>query len=239
MNNNFQHIIALIDRSGSMAGKEQDTIGGINTMLNQLKNDKKENEEIFITIKLFDHQIITLIKNKKINEVENLKVSDFIPRGQTALLDTLGFTIQEILSQKKSNILFYNSCLIYVTTDGIENASKSLTKNDVKNLIIEAKTEEIEVIYLGANQDSFLQANELGISKDATMNYDENPDTIENAYLSVAKVASRVRSDNSELSFTCDERQSSQVQTPPLVTRQLGIQLTRPPIALRSYSSIN
>ena len=240
MYNNIQHIIALIDRSGSMAGKEKDTIGGINTMLNQLKNDIKYDEEIFITIKLFDHEMITLIENKTINEVEILKHSDFIPRGQTALLDSLGFTIQEILSKKQKNILFYNSCLIYVCTDGIENASKLFSKKDVKSLIQKGKNEEIEVIYLGANQDSFLQANELGISKDATMNYHENPDTIQNAYSSVAKLASRVRSDNSELSFTSAERQSSQASnellnilpSPPQVTRQIDIDLSTPPVPL-------
>ena len=51
MYNNIQHIIALIDRSGSMAGKEKDTIGGINTMLNQLKNDIKYDEEIYLIMK--------------------------------------------------------------------------------------------------------------------------------------------------------------------------------------------
>ena len=32
-----QEIIFNIDRSGSMSGKEQDTIGGINTMLELIK----------------------------------------------------------------------------------------------------------------------------------------------------------------------------------------------------------
>ena len=73
-----------------------------------MKTFLQENDKIY-HLKLFDHQIITLIKNKKIDEVENLKESDFIPRGQTALLDTLGFTIQEILSKKRTNVLFYNS----------------------------------------------------------------------------------------------------------------------------------
>lgn len=240
MNNNIQHIIALIDRSGSMAGKEKDTIMGINTMLNQLKNDIKDGEEIFVTIKLFDDELLTLIENIKINDVELLKCSDFITRGQTALLDSLGQTLQEVISKKRRNILFYNSCLIYVCTDGLENASKTFSKNDVKKLIQKGKDEEIEVLYLGANQDSFLEAQTLGINLNGVMNYDENPDTIRNAYSSVAKVASRVRSENSEVSFTYAERQSSQVQnellnnvySPSELSRENDIQLTIPPVPL-------
>ena len=31
---NIHHVVAIVDRSGSMAGKEEDTIGGINTNSN-------------------------------------------------------------------------------------------------------------------------------------------------------------------------------------------------------------
>ena len=244
MINNTQHIIALIDRSGSMAGKEEDTIGGINTMLNQLKNDKKNNEEIFVTIKLFDHEIITLIQNIEINEVELLKCSDFKPRGQTALVDSLGQTLQELISKKRRNILFYNSCLIYVCTDGLENVSKSFTKNDVKKLIKEANDENINILYLGANQDSFLEAQNMGINLDGVMNYDENPHTIRSAFSSVAQVASRTRSLGADASFTRAERQSSQLNSepinarPPLLRRQTEVALSSsPPIVKRSKSN--
>ena len=58
-----QEIVALIDRSGSMAGKESDTIGGINTTINELKDTKKEDEEIYFSLKLFDHEQILKIRN--------------------------------------------------------------------------------------------------------------------------------------------------------------------------------
>jgi uncharacterized protein YegL len=35
----IKEVIGLIDRSGSMTGKEADTIGGINTMLKELKEN--------------------------------------------------------------------------------------------------------------------------------------------------------------------------------------------------------
>ena len=240
---NTQHIIALIDRSGSMCGKEQDTIGGINTMLNELKNDKKDNEEIFVTIKLFDHELVTLIENIKINDVELLKCSDFKPRGQTALVDSLGQTLQELISKKRRNILFYNSCLVYVCTDGLENASNSFTKDDVKKLIKDASEEDISVLYLGANQDSFLEAQTMGINLDGVMNYHECPDTVRSAFSSVAQVASRNRSLGVDASFTKAERESSQLTSqpinarPPLLRRQTDIALSPIPPPIKRTKS--
>ncbi len=243
MINNTQHIIALIDRSGSMSGKEEDTIGGINTMLNELKKDKKDNEEIFVTIKLFDHELLTLIENIKINDVELLKRSDFIPRGQTALVDSLGQTLQELISKKRRNILFYNSCLVYVCTDGLENASDSYTKDDVKKLIKDASEEDVSVLYLGANQDSFLEAETMGINLHGVMNYHECPDTVRSAFTSLAKVATRTRSIGVEVSFTQTERESSQSSSepinarPPLLRRQTDIALSpTPPLLKRTKS---
>jgi uncharacterized protein YegL len=43
-----QYCALVVDRSGSMAGKEQDTIGGINTCVQELKNQKEAGDEIFI-----------------------------------------------------------------------------------------------------------------------------------------------------------------------------------------------
>lgn len=243
MSTNFQHIVALIDRSGSMAGKEEDTIGGINTMLTELKNDKTINDKIFVSIKLFDHEINTLIENKEIDKIELLKKSDFVPRGQTALVDALGMTLQEIISKNKNNTLFYNSCLIYVCTDGLENASVSYTKNDVKKLIENGKDENINILYLGANQDSFLEAHKMGINLEGVMNYNESSDTIRSAFTSVAKVASRTRSLGLEASFTKEEREASIDASeplwvrPPLLRRQTDIALSiNPPPPKRTIS---
>ena len=39
---NKQEVVGILDRSGSMAGKEADTVGGINSMIKELKNNAKE-----------------------------------------------------------------------------------------------------------------------------------------------------------------------------------------------------
>lgn len=52
MRKNLTEIVFILDRSGSMSGLEQDTIGGFNSMINQQKN--AEGEALVSTI-LFDN----------------------------------------------------------------------------------------------------------------------------------------------------------------------------------------
>ena len=42
----IQEVVAIIDRSGSMCGKEADTIGGINATLEIIKQDLKPDEQV-------------------------------------------------------------------------------------------------------------------------------------------------------------------------------------------------
>jgi hypothetical protein len=61
---------------------------------------------------------------------------------------------------------------VVILTDGYENGSRQYTKAHIKDLI-EAKTKEgWTFVYLGANQDAFAEAGDLGISQNCTMNYD-------------------------------------------------------------------
>ena len=73
-----QKIIAIIDRSGSMRGKEDDTIGGINASLEVLKEEREENTSIDVSIKLFDHEEIMLFKSKDIDEINYLTSNEQI-----------------------------------------------------------------------------------------------------------------------------------------------------------------
>ena len=87
-----QHIALVVDRSGSMSGKEGDTIGGINACIEELKNQKEASDKIYITLKWFDHEQLVHHNKITIDQYNPLLVSDFKPRGQTALLDAMGDT---------------------------------------------------------------------------------------------------------------------------------------------------
>lgn len=203
----IQEVVAIIDRSGSMCGKEADTIGGINSTIEELKSNKS-NEIIKFSVKFFDHQEYIKIRSLDIENVRPLNVKDLMPRGQTALLDAMGSTISFFINKKMCDPNSYDSCIIYVATDGHENCSRKFNNENIKNLIEQAKKYSIEILYLGANQDAILEASKFGLNANQAMNYSENTENVESAYRSAARAAKRYRSGNS-VGFLEEERTAS------------------------------
>ena len=108
-----------MDRSGSMAGKVEDAIGGFNSLL-KFYQEQTDNSTINVSVKLFDNQEM-LIRSVPLADVKPLETRQFIPRGQTALLDAMGNTYY--FMEKAMNPAAYDCCTIYVVTDGLENCS--------------------------------------------------------------------------------------------------------------------
>ena len=154
--NNKLDVVFLLDRSGSMYDSVEDTIGGYNSYLNK---QKKKNINTRITTVLFDDRYEILHDRKSIKEVKNITNKEYFVRGSTALLDAIGKTIITMDRTIKKD----NKVLFIITTDGLENSSYEFSKNDIKKLI--EKHKNFEFLYLGANIDSYSEANSIGISK--------------------------------------------------------------------------
>jgi uncharacterized protein YegL len=204
-----QKIAIVVDRSGSMAGKEADTVGGINTCISQLKLQKENNDVINVSLKLFDHEQILLWDSVPLEQVQLFQVSDFVPRGSTSLLDVIGDTLIHYINMKKETSDAFDNCCVFVSTDGDENTSKRWTRTAIKDLITVAETFNIKVMYLAANQDAILVAQSIGISRDQAINYDETPETVQAVFRSAAASAHRHRTGGS-VGFRNTERQASQ-----------------------------
>jgi uncharacterized protein YegL len=229
----IQEVVAIVDRSGSMSGKEEDTVGGINSALTIIRQDVKPGEVVNVSIKLFDHEENMLIRSLNIKEVRPLELRQFVPRGQTALYDAIGSSLTYFMEKKLHNPNSYNKCLIYVTTDGCENCSTNYNAKSLKKLITSAQESYgIELIYLGANQDAILEASKIGILASHAINYSETAEQCSSAYRSVANVANRQKS-SSNTAFTQAERSQSYCpSTPPHVKREL----CEPPPLVRQKS---
>lgn len=241
MATNTQEVVGILDRSGSMAGKEADTVGGINSMLKELKKNANEDDDIRVSLKLFDHEEIILWRSKPLSEVDEFDIKEFVPRGQTALLDALGHSLNYFMEKRLMDPSAYDSCLIYIATDGYENASKYYTKDHLKKMIKNAKEKyNIEVIYLGANQDAILEAGNIGINANQAINYNETSDATEAVYRAVGRVASSQRSGNtSSVAFTGAERQASQPSHDFVNTSMTPPPLARSPRITRSRTVHN
>tara|TARA_E500000178_G_C17038017_1_gene764597 strand:- start:9846 stop:10466 length:621 start_codon:yes stop_codon:yes gene_type:complete len=186
----IHEIEAIIDRSGSMQDKEQDIINGINIIINTFKKNN-DNFIIKFSLKFFDHEEKIAVQSIDIDNVELLKKQDLIPRGKTAILDAIGNSINYFLTKKKENADAFHKCIIYVSTDGIDNASKKYNNEKIQILIKEAKQNNIEILYLASNQDAILESSKFGLNSGNALNYLENPNNIKAAYLSASNAGQR------------------------------------------------
>ena len=151
-------VVFLLDRSGSMHGMENDTIGGYNSYLKSMRQKNAK-----ITTILFDNEYEMITKRENISNVRNMDYKTYYTRGCTALLDAIGKTISYMDSENPSKVVFI------ITTDGLENASIEYNKGQIKEMIEGHKNWEF--IYLGANIDSYKEASSIGISKSRTSNF--------------------------------------------------------------------
>ena len=164
-------LVFILDRSGSMAGLEKDTIGGFNAML---EKQRKEPGDAVVSTVLFDNQAEVIHDRVALADVPNLTDREYYVRGCTALLDAVGGAIHHI-----GNVHKYarredvpEKTLFIITTDGMENASRCYTYDKVRRMIEHEKEKYgWEFLFLGANIDAAVEAKRFGIDESMAANY--------------------------------------------------------------------
>lgn len=171
MKKNCTEIVFILDRSGSMYGLEQDTIGGFNSMI---KEQKEKEGEVFVSTLLFDDVTEVLHDRVKIEEIQPMTERDYRVRGCTALLDAIGGAIHYLgnLHRKMPNEHVPEHTLFVIITDGMENASQHYSYDKIREMVSrQEKRYGWEFLFLGANIDSIDMASHLGIHNDHAVNY--------------------------------------------------------------------
>ena len=163
MKKNLTELVFILDKSGSMAGLERDTIGGFNAMLDK---QKAQAGECRITTVLFDHRYELLHDRTDIRAVRPITAREYRVGGSTALLDALGKTIHKIATAQKNTSEPFRAkrVMFVIITDGEENASREYAAKEVKEAIRRQKSRYgWEFIFLGANIDAVETAGRFGI----------------------------------------------------------------------------
>lgn len=171
MKKNLTELIFILDKSGSMAGLERDTIGGFNAMLDK---QKAQAGECRITTVLFDHRYELLHDRTDIRAVRPITAREYRVGGSTALLDALGKTIHKIATAQKNTSEPFRAkrVMFVIITDGEENASREYAAKEVKEAIRRQKSRYgWEFIFLGANIDAVETAGRFGIDAGRAANY--------------------------------------------------------------------
>ena len=175
MKKNLTELVFILDRSGSMAGVEGDTIGGFNAMI---EKQKREPGEALVSTVLFDNETQVIHDRLPLDRVSMMTEKEYFVRGCTALLDAVGGAIHHI-----GNIHKYareedrpEKTLVVITTDGMENASRRYDYDKVKRMIRRQKEKYgWEFLFLGANIDAAREAARFGIDADRAANYHADP----------------------------------------------------------------
>ena len=171
MKKNLTEIVFILDRSGSMAGLEADTIGGFNSLI---RKQRAEAGEAIISTVLFDNVSEVIHDRVPLDRVPEMTREDYYVRGCTALLDAVGGAVHHI-----GNVHKYareedrpEHTLFVITTDGMENASRRYSYDQVRRMI-ERQKEKYgwEFLFLGANIDAAKEAARFGIHADRAVDY--------------------------------------------------------------------
>ena len=163
MKKGLTEMVFILDRSGSMAGLEKETIGGFNALI---EKQKAEEGEALVSVVLFDNVAEVLYDRIPLTEMKPMTEKQYYVRGCTALLDALGDGIKHI-----GNVHKYvreedvpEHTIFVITTDGLENASRKYEVGEIKKMI-EFRRQETgwDFIFLGANIDAVETAKSYGI----------------------------------------------------------------------------
>jgi uncharacterized protein YegL len=171
MKKDITEIIFILDRSGSMSGLEEDTIGSFNSLI---KKQKKQEGEAAITTVLFDNKIEKLHDSVLLSDMKKLTEEDYFTRGSTSLLDAIGFTVRDkkivyaetLKEERPEKVMFV------IITDGMENSSLNFSYDEVRQMISETKEKyNWEFLFIGANIDAVKEGSKIGIEQDRAVRY--------------------------------------------------------------------
>ena len=171
MNNNLTEIVFILDRSGSMAGLEDDTIGGFNAMV---EKQKKGEGDVLVSAVLFSDGSQVLYDRVSLEKIEPMTDHQYQVGGCTALLDAIGGAVHHI-----ANVHKYareedrpGKTIFVITTDGMENASRAYSYDEVQRMVKhEQEKYGWEFLFLGANMDAISAARSFGIRADRAVRY--------------------------------------------------------------------
>lgn len=193
MKKGLTELVFIVDRSGSMAGLEKDTIGGFNSML---KEQAELEGEARVTTVLFDNQYRLLHDRIDIRALAPLSEADYRVGGGTALLDAIGRTMEKIRAVQKQTAEDYRAekVLFVIITDGEENSSHKYSVAQIKERIEHQKEKYgWEFVFFGANMDAITEAGKLGIMPEFARGWMANAAGTAMAYNDMSAIMADIR----------------------------------------------
>lgn len=157
----------ILDKSGSMASKQNDVIHGFNAYVDGL--DKEDKVDYLFSLTLFDTQVAYRDVALPLAQIKKLDDRSYVPGGNTALNDAIGITVRKVDAERPQ----VDKIVTVIMTDGEENSSREWTHDAVRALIDQKEKEgNWTFVFLGAAPDAWDQGKSLGIAAANVARYD-------------------------------------------------------------------
>jgi uncharacterized protein YegL len=158
----------VVDRSGSMESIKSDAEGGINSFIDQ---QKQEPGEALLTLVQFDTEYEFVHSGVPVKQIPAFTL---VPRGSTALLDAVGRAINETGARLAAMAESQRPALVVfvIVTDGAENSSREFTRDQIRTMVEHQQSAyKWQFTFLAANQDAFAAGGSMGIAQDGIAAY--------------------------------------------------------------------
>lgn len=185
-------ITFVLDSSGSMSAIEDDTKGGFNSFVGE---QREEEGTATVTLYDFNTEVTLLYEAIPIAETPKLTNENYTPGGQTALHDALSTAIKGTDDQVQTlpDSDRPENVIVVTLTDGKENASET-PQGQVRELVEQYREErDWEFLFIGANQDAALTAEQMGMDSDKSLNMSPSGEGAQAAYDSTSQAISNAR----------------------------------------------
>lgn len=200
-------ITVVLDRSGSMASIAGDVMGGLNTFIREQAG--VEGEARF-TLVQFDDKYEVVHAHVPVQDVPPLTSRTYVPRGSTALLDAIGRTIVDtgarlaMLSESDRP----QTVIFAVQTDGLENASREFTREQVFQMIRHQEEKYAwQFVFLAADQNAIEEGGRMGFAAASALDYDKSSGAVAAMYdVMACKVTDVRRGQSRKVDFNASDR---------------------------------
>jgi len=203
----YVHFVLIIDRSGSMRAVCAETQKGIRGFVAGQQAALPAGHRGTLSLYQFDtvHDAV-----HQFTPLAGVPPYHLVPRNATALLDAVGFAVsgegEKLAGLAESKRP--GKVVVLIATDGMENSSREWTKARVKDLITQQReTYGWEFTFIGANQDAFAEAGDIGIMYPAVLSWLGTSRGTDSAWRSVGKMSARyVSGQAAALAYTPEEQ---------------------------------
>lgn len=184
-------IIAIVDKSYSMDDMRDVAISGFNSFMDEQKGVPGK---AVLTLIFFNHAYELVHTDRNLTKLRALTREAYVPAGNTAMWDAIGRTVSDALINEDE----FSQTVVFIMTDGEENASREYDAKTVRELVESAQNEHgWQFFFAAANIDAPAAAEEIGIVEEGTvMAYAADEEGTRKAFAMASSYVTESRTDD-------------------------------------------